>query len=138
LSSYQTEFNNWNTNLNNIYNRLAGVSSQGQNAAAGQANIAQNIAGLGASSASQQGANTIGAGNSIASNTIGIGNTQAAAGIAGTNALTGSLNGIANSPQFQNWLAGISAPAQTTQIYGATDMSQYVGANSGFTMAGGM
>jgi len=110
LSSYQTEFNNWNTSLNNIYNRLAGVSSQGQNAAAGQANIAQNVASLGATSAANQGAATIGAGNA-----------QAAATVAGSNSLTGSLNGIANSPQFQNWLTGLG---QTTPSYAPIDLSQ--------------
>jgi hypothetical protein len=133
LASYQTEFNNWNTNLNNIYSRLSGVSAQGQNAVLNQnsiaqyqtglsQNAAQNLAGLGANNASNianQGLNTA---TSIGSNLIGAGNAQAAGIVSSANQYQGALTSMAGNPQIQNWLAGIGTNNQTTPAYTPTDV----------------
>lgn len=61
------------TEFQNSFNRLAGVSGQGQNAAAGQGTASMNF------------------GNSAAQNIIGSGNAQAAGTVGQTNAWTGAL-----------------------------------------------
>lgn len=84
LSSYQTEYNNWQNNLNNIFNRLYNTAGLGENAAAGVGNAA------------------ISTGQSIGNNMIGAGNAQAAGTVGATNALNGGLMSILNNPAFLN------------------------------------
>jgi len=86
LQSYQNEFNNWNTTLNNIYSRLTGVTQLGQTSAAGVGNAALTT------------------GQAMAGNTIGAGNAAAAGTIGQANAISGGLQSIFNSPSFTNLL----------------------------------
>jgi hypothetical protein len=91
-SAYQTEFNNWNTQLNNVFSRLSGISGQGANAAAGVAGIGTNVAG-------EIGSNTIGAGNAQAAGTIGSANAFSSGlqSIFSNSGLINSLQGLANN-----------------------------------------
>lgn len=97
-TDYQTALGNYNTNQTNLYNRLAGVSTSGQSAANGIANIgAQTQQGLnnaGQNYASQSSSNLTGLGNNIGANDISAGNARAA----------GTLG------QGQAWQTGLSAP----------------------------
>ena len=78
LSDWQNNMQNFYTGQNNTFNRLSSVSSQGQNAAAGQANAA-----------GQYGTN--------AANTItGIGNVQAAGTVGSANAINSGISGASN------------------------------------------
>ena len=95
-SSYQQEFNNWNTQLNNLFNRLSGVSGTG-------ANVAGGVAGLG-----------MGAANQIGGNIMGIGNAQAAGQIGQANA----LQGLIQNPNITN-LFGQKSSIPTADINAA-------------------
>lgn len=85
-SAYQTEFNNWNTTLNNIYARLTGAAQLGQTSAAGVGNAALTT------------------GQSIGSNLIGAGNAQAAGTVGSANAISGGIQSIFNNPAFTQLL----------------------------------
>lgn len=87
-SSYQQEFNNYQTQLNSIFARLSGSANAGQNAAAG-------LGGIGASTAAQQGSNTIGAGNAQAAGTIG-----------SANSVSSGLQALFNNPSLNSTLNG--------------------------------
>lgn len=85
------EFNNaysqYNTNMNNIWNRLYGMSASGQNAAA-------QLGGFGANAASQVGNNLTSAGAAQAGGYVGAANTLANAGGSAYNAyLTNQILG---------------------------------------------
>lgn len=96
----------------NYFNRLMGLSQAGQNAAAGFANNAGNIAGA-ANNYATTSANIAGgignlatgaansnnaAGTSIGNTTQAIGQAQASGIVGGTNAITGGINnGVSNS-----------------------------------------
>jgi hypothetical protein len=95
LSTYSTNLNRrqneWNTNLgaynqnrNTIYNFLTGQSTMGQNSAA------------------QVGTNNQQTANAVGNNIMGAGNVQAAANIAGSNALASGINGAANAYNSTN------------------------------------
>src|ERR1700677_1759046 len=90
LSGYQTNFNTFNTQQNEQYQRLAGVSGQGAQSAAGLNNVQQQGTNALASSlmgtAQQQGQDYMGAANAQAAGTIG-----------STNALVGGLTGAGNA-----------------------------------------
>lgn len=75
-STYQNQFNNANTNQTNAYNRLMGLVSSGQSAAAGTVAANQQTT------------------NAINSNTIGAGNAQAAADNTIGKAVGSSANSI--------------------------------------------
>lgn len=77
-STYQNQFNNANTNQTNAYNRLMGLASLGQNAAA------------------QTGAYATQTGQSIGNNLIAGGTAQAAG-------LTGAANSLTNG--VNNWMS---------------------------------
>lgn len=66
-NEFQNAFSNYNTNQQNVWNRLYGLSNLGQASAAGTAQAGGNAA-------NQIGAATIGAGNNQAAGTIGVGN----------------------------------------------------------------
>lgn len=101
-STYQNQFNNANTNNTNAYNRLMGVSSLGENAAA------------------QTGSAGTAAAQGVASSTTNAG-TAVAAGITGAgNALTNGANNIGGYNAYQNMLlSGMYAPQQASYGYGA-------------------
>ena len=83
-STYQNQFNNAVTNQSNTFNRLMGVTSLGESAAAGVGNAG------------------ITTGQSVANNTIGAGNAQAA----GYNTAASSIGSSANNAVLANLLFG--------------------------------
>lgn len=94
-------YDRYNTNQTNLYNRLAGVSGTGMNAASGIASSgAQTQAGLnsaGQNFANQSGGNLTGLGTQIGANDINAANAHAAGTLA----------------QGQAWQTGLSAPQDT-------------------------
>lgn len=92
LSSYQSEFNNWNTTMNNVFSRLLNVANLGQTAAAGVGNAG------------------VATGQSIGNNIIGAGNAQAAGTIGSANALSGGIQSFFNSPGFLNTINSLNQP----------------------------
>lgn len=80
-NDYLTGFNSFNTNQNNIYNRLMGVTGVGQNAA-------NALAGVGGNAASQ-----------IADTQLQAGNAAAAGAVGQANAWSNALGGVTNSLQ---------------------------------------
>jgi len=90
LSGYQTNFNTFNTQQNEAYQRLAGVSQLGANSAAGLNNV------------QQQGTNALanslmGTAQTQGQDIMGGANAQAAGTIGSNNALVGGLTGAANA-----------------------------------------
>lgn len=77
-STYQNQFNNYQTQQTNVYNRLAGLAQLGQGSAAGVGSIAQQT------------------GSSIGGNLIGAGNAQGAADMSVANSLGQSSNNLSN------------------------------------------
>jgi len=78
-NEFQNAFSNYNTNLNNIWNRLYGLSGTGQNAAA-------QTGGFGAGAANQISGDITGSANASAAGTVGIANAITGALGQGTNA----------------------------------------------------
>ena len=101
MQALQENGQNFATNeYNNYINRLASGASAGQSAAGMQAAAGQNYA-------------------SGASNALGnIGNAQAAGAIGVGNALQGGISNIIGIRQYQNQLAGQSAPLRTNTFQG--------------------
>jgi hypothetical protein len=79
LNEYQQAYNIYNQNANNQYNRLSGISSTGQNAAAGTGNAASNYA--------NQGSNLL----------TGAGNATAAGQVGSANAIGGAVSNVGNT-----------------------------------------
>lgn len=119
LSGYQTNFNTFNTQQNEAYQRLAGVSQQGANSAANLNNVQQQGTNALANSlmgtAQQQGQDIMGGANA-----------QAAGIVGGNNALVGGLTGAANA---------IGGSLGLSSILGAQNSSG--GPTSGTFMGGG-
>lgn len=108
--SYQQAYNNYVTNQTNQYNRLGGLVSAGQNAAAGVGNAGvqtgTNIANTNMSGVAAANAYSTGAAGSMASGQLGT-----------ANAITGSLNNGANSllkMQYYNNMAGYGMPGMSS------------------------
>ena len=105
-STYQNQFNNENINRTNSYNRLLGVSSLGENAAAMTGNVGQ----VGANSTVA--ANTAAA-NGISSAQIGAGNAQAGSYMTMANAVSNAANALPAYYAYQgmggNALTGANA-----------------------------
>ena len=98
---YQQAYQNYVTNQTNAYNRLSGMSSLGQNSAAGVGNN-------GVQTGSNM-ANTAQAGTSAVTNYLTGAAAANAAGQVGTaNAITGGLNGAMNSAVMNNYLQGLN------------------------------
>lgn len=99
-STYQTQFNNANTNKTNAFNRLLQTASIGTDASK---YLAGNLTSAGNADLS----NTATVGGQISSNTIGAGNAQAAADIATgknvSNAFTGAAGAYAGGNPFGNY-----------------------------------
>ena len=85
-NEFQNAFSNYNTGINNIYNRLSGMAGAGQNAAVN----------LGAFSGQ--------VGGQIGSNIIGAGNAQAAGQVGVANALQGGMSNLTNTALIQQML----------------------------------
>jgi hypothetical protein len=100
----QTNFQNQQTQQQNNYNRLLGIGSLGENAAAQTGNVGSSLA-----------ANE-------ASNTVGAGNAAAASNIATGNAIGNAANSVSNAYLTNAFLQGNGGAGG---IYG--DSSQYVG-----------
>ena len=90
LSSYQNEFSNWNTQMNNVFSRLMNAINVGQSSAAGVGTAAT------------------GTGQEIGNNLIGAGNARAAGTMGSANALSGGIQSFFNSPGFMNMISGLS------------------------------
>lgn len=102
LNSYNTNFNTWNTGLNNIYTRLLGTASLGENAGAQVGNAAVQT------------------GQSVGSNLIGAGNAQAAGTVGSANALSGGLSSLMNNQAFLNAFTNQNSSAGFNPSYQAT------------------
>lgn len=94
-NEFQNAFSNYNTNMNNIWNRLYGLSESGRGAAT-------QIGDLGARTAGQIGENVMGAGNARAAGIVG-----------GVNAITG-----AGSDAYNNYLLSQILGRQQAPNYG--------------------
>lgn len=106
-NEFQNAYSNYNTNLNNIWSRLSGLSGSGQNAAANLGGFAQNTAG-------QIGNNITGAANASAAGTVG-----------SANAINQGLGSAYNSYLMQQILAGnqgSTVPGANMNSAGAGDI----------------
>lgn len=90
LQTYGTNFNTFNSNNNNLYNRLYGVSALGQNSAS---SLNSNLQ----SGAQNQGNIDVSTGQIVGNDMMGVGNAQASGIIGSNNALMQGLAGGANS-----------------------------------------
>ncbi|MDT4843477.1 hypothetical protein FQZ97_774110 [compost metagenome] len=99
-NDYLTGFNAFNTNQNNIYNRLMGVTGVGQSAA-------NALAGVGSNTANQIGNNMLQAGNAAAAGIVGQQNAINSGIGSVTNALTGYLG---SRPQGASGYSGTFQP----------------------------
>lgn len=99
-NDYLTGFNAFNTNQNNIYNRLMGVTGVGQSSASA-------LAGVGSGYANQVSNNTLQAGNAAAAGIVG----QQNAINSGIGSVTNALAGYAaNRPQGTSGYSGTFQP----------------------------
>jgi hypothetical protein len=85
MTQEQQKFNQHQTGLGNVYNRLAGIAGIGQTAVGQTTNLAQSTAGnigqLGIGGASALGAGQIGSANAYAGGLQGLGNAVSLAGL---------------------------------------------------------
>lgn len=95
---YQNAYNRYNSNQTNTYNRLAGLSGTGQTSANTLANSGSNTA------------------NSLSGLLTNQGNANAAAGIAGTNAWTSGLTGVAGA--VSNYFGNQQRQSNFDRIFG--------------------
>ena len=87
--------NRYTANQTNTYNRLAGLAGSGQTAA-------NTVGAAGANMANQ-----------VSNNATNLGNAQAAAGIAGSNAIGGGISNAINGYQNNNLLAALRGSSGT-------------------------
>ena len=134
LSGYQTNFNTFNTQQNEAYNRLMGLSGQGASSAAALNNVQQQ--GTNALANSIQGTAT-----QQAQDYIGAANAQAAGTIGSTNALVGGLSGAANALGGGLTLSSILGAQNSSsgQTSGAFNVGNpYAGAGQNSSFIGGL
>lgn len=134
---YQAAFNRYNTNQSNLYNRMAGMATMSQNAAAG-------IGTQGVQVAQNMGQNTM-AGTAASSNYLTSGAAAQAAGQVGqANAWSGALqSGLGNwmgvqnmnaTQQYLNNMSGGAAPIPANMTGFNTPTTQpWVGSAAGST-----
>jgi hypothetical protein len=119
LGTYQTNQNNFNTNNNNLYNRLFGVSGLGQNAASSLNSIQQagtnNLTG-----------NLLGTAQLQGNDLMGIGNAQAAGTIGQADAIGGAIGNGANA---------IGQGVTLSSLLGAHNASNPTSTNQNFSSA---
>lgn len=111
---------------NSYYNKLMGLSQQGENAAAGVGNLAVG-----------QATNATNAATGIGNTTQAVGQAQASGIVGASNAVTGSLSsGIQNS-LLANYLGkGPSAYADTASYGGGNPLTNAYGGSSGNPLPG--
>lgn len=110
-TSFNSAFNQYQTQQGNIYSRLAGIAQLGQNAAANTGQQGTTLAGQAAQSATN------------------IGTAQAAGTVGAANAFTGGLNSLSALP----WLyQATSAPAADYGAYGGGYAANGALADAGF------
>lgn len=97
-NEFQNSFNNYNTNLNNIWERLYKLSGSGQNAAANLGTAAINT------------------GTNVGASITGGANAQAAGTVGQANAVTGALGQGYNAYMMQQLLARNQGPVQGQQF----------------------
>lgn len=137
LNTFDTNYNAYNTNQSNQFNRLAGVASSGQAAAGTAATLGQNSAANQASTitgtAAQQGQDLTNAGAATASGYVGQANAYSN-GITGATsnlsnlALLGSLSGYGSSPSG-------NLPSAYNNLYNAQNLASqtsYVDPSGGY------
>jgi hypothetical protein len=99
-------FNQQQTGLGNVYNRLAGIAGIGQTAVGQTSNLAQstaaNLGQLGIGGASALGAGQIGAANAQAGGLQGIGNAATLASFMRPQAAIAGTGGMMNLPTGYN------------------------------------
>ena len=105
-NEFQNAYSNYNTNMENIWRRLYGLSGSGQNAAA-------QLGGFGAQAAGQQGEYATQAGNARAAGTVGV-----------ANAITGAGSDAYNQYLMSQVLARNQAPTYSGNA-GAYDWANY-------------
>jgi len=99
-NEFQNAFNNYQTGVGNIWNRLYNTSQSGQNAAA-------NLGGFGTTTAGQIGNNMIGAGNAQAAGQMGV-----------ANSLAGGLSGLTNYAMINQLLSQQQQPTYNQSVNG--------------------
>lgn len=90
LQTYGTNFNTWNTNQNNLYNRLSGATGLGENAA-------NNLNALQVGGNENIARNDISNAQLVGNDIMQVGNAQAAGIVGSTNALTQGIAGAGNA-----------------------------------------
>ena len=112
-NSYNGAFQNYQTQQNNIFNRLNSIATLGANAGSNSATGASAFA------------------NSIGNTTSSIGASQAAGTVGAANAISGGVQGAANSFYGQNALNQILNSGSTTKYNagGAGGGGQYIDPN---------
>ena len=104
MQDYETAYGIFENNQNKQYQRLMGLSAQGQSAAAGQAASAENYG--------NAGANLItGAGNATAAGQVGVGNAVG-------QGIAGATNSLSDAMLLKYWQDQVPKP-RTTSGYGA-------------------
>lgn len=122
LSSYQTEFSNWNTQMNNVFSRLMNAINVGQSSAAGVGTAA------------------MGTGQEIGNNLIGAGNARAAGTMGSANSLAGGIQSFFSSPGFMNMISGLGGSSGGGGPYafstGAPDYAAVMNTPAGLSATG--
>ena len=107
---YQASFDRYNTNQNNLYNRLSALSGLGQNAAAGVGNQGAQVAGSMAQ-------NTMSGVNSSNNYLTGAAAANAAGQMGQANALASGIGGAGNAwmaNQYMNKYTGAGTPTASS------------------------
>lgn len=112
-NSFNSAFANYNTQQNNIFNRLSGIASLGSSAGSNSTTGASQFA------------------NSIGNTTSSIGASQAAGTVGAANAISGGLQSGANAFYGQNVLNQILQQGSTTKYNPSTAISPNSGSGSG-------
>lgn len=99
-NTYGQQYAMYQDNLNQVYNRLMGVATSGQNAATSVGNVGAGLA----SNAMNGGVQT---GQNIGNNMIGAGNAQAAAIMGPTNAVASGANSFGNYSMTNSLIKGM-------------------------------
>ena len=113
-NSFNSAFQNYQTQQNNVFNRLSGLATLGSNAGSNSATGASTFSG------------------NIGNTTSSIGASQAAGTVGAANAITGGLNSGASAFYGQNALNQILSQG-STQVYNPNNLAVNTGSQSGDT-----
>jgi hypothetical protein len=114
---YGNAYNRYNTNRENLYSKLSGLTQMGQNTAVGVGTAGMNMAG-------QQAQNTMTAANNASNYATSGAAAQAAGSMGSANALASGIGGAGNSwmaGQYMNKYTGSGTPAATGNFTPATE-----------------